>query len=154
MNAPLAAPATASAAAIARRRVRVRGRVQGVGFRPFVYRLATELALAGSVHNDGEGVAITLQGSEESLRVFLSRLQSEAPRLARIESVESSSEIPLAEAGFRISASDHGAVTTGVTPDAAICPECLAELCDPSDRRHRYAFLNCTHCGPRYTITA
>lgn len=136
-------------------RLRVRGAVQGVGFRPFVYRLATELALDGWVRNDGEGVEIALRGAATDIARFHERLAREAPRLARIDAVESidAANDPL-EAGFRIEASRRGAVTTGVTPDAATCDDCLAEIFDPENRRWRYAFTNCTHCGPRFTITA
>ncbi|MCU0764608.1 MAG: Sua5/YciO/YrdC/YwlC family protein, partial [Burkholderiaceae bacterium] len=138
-----------------RQALRVRGRVQGVGFRPFVYRLATDLGLDGWVRNDGEGVLIALAGGRAQLAQFGRRLADEAPVLARIDGVESlcaeSLSIP---AGFRIEASGSGPVTTGITPDAATCGDCLAELFDPADRRWRYPFINCTHCGPRFTITA
>lgn len=136
-------------------RLRVRGAVQGVGFRPFVYRLATELALDGWVRNDGEGVEIALRGAAADIARFHERLKKEAPRLARIDAVEAIDAVndPI-EAGFRIETSRRGAVTTGVTPDAATCDDCLAEIFDPSNRRWRYAFTNCTHCGPRLTITA
>jgi hydrogenase maturation protein HypF len=144
----------APAPVLERRRVRVRGQVQGVGFRPFVWRLATELELAGSVLNDGEGVEIALEGESGVLDLFLTRLRAEAPRLARIDSVEARPEAPTAARGFAITESRHGRVATGITPDAATCPDCLAELLTPTDRRWRYAFTNCTHCGPRYTITA
>ncbi|HPE02110.1 MAG TPA: Sua5/YciO/YrdC/YwlC family protein, partial [Burkholderiaceae bacterium] len=144
----------APALALERRRVRVRGLVQGVGFRPFVWRLATELELAGNVLNDGEGVEIALEGEPGALDAFLVRLRSEAPRLARIDSVEASAESPIAARGFAITESRHGRVATGITPDAATCPDCLADMLDPANRRWRYAFTNCTHCGPRYTITA
>jgi hydrogenase maturation protein HypF len=138
---------------VARRRLRVRGQVQGVGFRPFVYRLATDLALGGRVLNDGAGVEIEVEGSVDRLDRFAQRLRSDLPRLARIDSVESRDDVPSGEASFRIDASQGGRVMTGVTPDAAICAECLADLFDPGNRRWRYAFTNCTHCGPRYTIT-
>ena len=134
-------------------RVRVRGLVQGVGFRPFVYRLATELALDGCVRNDGEGVQIDVAGRRAAIDALIERLRREAPPLARVTHVESQ---PLAHApapGFAIVESRRGAVTTGITPDAAVCRACLEELFDPRDRRHRYAFINCTHCGPRFTIT-
>jgi len=134
-------------------RVRVRGLVQGVGFRPFVYRLATELGLDGCVRNDGEGVEIDVAGSRASVESLIERLRRDAPPLARVTQVESK---PLAETparGFAIVESRHGTVTTGITPDAAVCRDCLTELFDPADRRHRYAFINCTHCGPRFTIT-
>jgi hydrogenase maturation protein HypF len=138
---------------VERRRLRVRGQVQGVGFRPFVYRLASELTLTGRVLNDGAGVDIEVQGETESLDVFVERLRSNAPRLARIDAIESASMACCDEASFVIDASRGGPVTTGVTSDAAICEDCLAELFDPADRRWRYAFTNCAHCGPRYTIT-
>ena len=135
------------------RRLRVRGQVQGVGFRPTVYRLATELGLGGRVLNDGAGVEIELEGSDEALDRFQLRLRSEAPRLARIDTIDATPMAPVGHRTFRIVASAGGPVTTGVTPDAGICPECLADMLDPANRRWRYAFTNCTHCGPRYTIT-
>jgi hydrogenase maturation protein HypF len=141
------------APAIRRRRLRVRGQVQGVGFRPTVYRLATELGLGGRVLNDGAGVEIELEGTEEALDGFTVRLRSEAPRLARIDTIDATPMVPLGDRTFRIVASAGGPVTTGVTPDAGICPDCLADMLDPANRRWRYAFTNCTHCGPRYTIT-
>ena len=135
------------------RRIRVRGQVQGVGFRPFVYRLAQELNLAGWVRNDGEGVDIEVQGAAQSLEAFLARLETEAPPLASVTSVEAA-EAPTSDArGFEIKVSRHGTANTAVTPDSATCPDCLAELFDPADRRWRHAFINCTHCGPRYTLT-
>lgn len=138
-----------------RQALRVRGRVQGVGFRPFVYRLATDLGLDGWVRNDGEGVLIALAGEQGQLARFGARLAAEAPVLSRIDSVEAlpAERLPI-PSGFRIEASGSGTVTTGITPDAATCDACLAELFDPSDRRWRYPFINCTHCGPRFTITA
>jgi hydrogenase maturation protein HypF len=138
-----------------RQRLRVRGAVQGVGFRPFVYRLATELALDGWVRNDGEGVEIALRGAADDIARFCEQLRAEAPPLARIDAVEAidAADDPI-DAGFRIETSRRGAVTTGVAPDAATCDDCLAEIFDPADRRWRYAFTNCTHCGPRFTITA
>jgi hydrogenase maturation protein HypF len=138
-----------------RQALRVRGRVQGVGFRPFVYRLATDLALDGWVRNDGEGVLIALAGEGAQLERFGSRLAAEAPVLARIDSIETLSAEQLSiPDGFRVEASGAGPVTTGITPDAAVCSACLAELFDPAGRRWRYPFINCTHCGPRFTITA
>ena len=135
------------------RRIRVRGQVQGVGFRPFVYRLAQELKLAGWVRNDGEGVDIEAQGAAQSLEAFLARLETEAPPLASVTSVEVT-EAPMSDArGFEIKVSRHGTANTSVTPDSATCPDCLAELFDPANRRWRHAFINCTHCGPRYTLT-
>jgi hydrogenase maturation protein HypF len=138
-----------------RQALRVRGRVQGVGFRPFVYRLATDLGLDGWVRNDGEGVLIALAGSSVQLAHFGRRLAAEAPVLARIDSIETLPDERLSIAsGFSIETSAAGPVTTGITPDAATCGDCLAELFEPTDRRWRYPFINCTHCGPRFTITA
>jgi hydrogenase maturation protein HypF len=143
------------AVAAVQQRLRVRGAVQGVGFRPFVYRLATELALDGWVRNDGEGVEIALRGAADDIARFRERLSAEAPPLARIDAVEAADAArDRIDAGFRIETSRRGAVTTGVTPDAATCDDCLAEIFDPANRRWRYAFTNCTHCGPRFTITA
>jgi hydrogenase maturation protein HypF len=137
-----------------RRRLAVRGIVQGVGFRPFVHRIATDLALDGEVRNDAGGVTIELQGQASALDRFAARLVGEAPRLARIDSVDELT-LPLRAVpkGFAIGASLPGRVTTAIGPDSAICDDCLAELFDPGDRRWRYAFVNCTNCGPRYTIT-
>jgi len=138
----------------ARRHLRVRGQVQGVGFRPFVYRIAVECGLSGWVRNDSEGVEIEVEGPPAALGGFEVRLQQEAPRLARIVSVEAGDRPATGgQEPFRIVASGGGAGGAHVTPDTAVCPDCLAELFDPSDRRWRYAFINCTNCGPRYTIT-
>jgi hydrogenase maturation protein HypF len=135
------------------RRIRVRGQVQGVGFRPFVYRLAQELDLAGWVRNDGEGVDIEAQGAADAVEALIARLETDAPPLASVTSVEAS-ESPLSGArGFEIKVSLHGTAITSVTPDSATCSDCLAELFDPANRRWRHAFANCTHCGPRYTVT-
>ncbi|WP_448189988.1 carbamoyltransferase HypF [Azospirillum sp. sgz301742] len=134
-------------------RVRVRGQVQGVGFRPYVYALAHAYGLTGWVLNDGEGVLLEVQGADT--QSFLHALPTNPPPLARIDAVESQL-VPAVpdEAGFTIRASDPTQrVTTAVTADAAVCPACLAELFDPADRRYRYPFLTCTHCGPRFTIT-
>ncbi len=142
-----------AAARIAGERVRVRGLVQGVGFRPHAFRLATECGLAGEVWNDAEGVIVRIWGPAAARRLFLRRLRTEAPPLARIDALET---LPLGGAppqrAFRILASHAGAVRTGVAPDAATCPACLAEVRDPDDRRHRYPFTNCTDCGPRLSI--
>jgi hydrogenase maturation protein HypF len=132
----------------------VRGVVQGVGFRPFVYRLASEEGLAGSIGNDTGGVTIEIEGSAERVEEFRRRLEAEAPPLARIDSVVVRETPATGEGGFRIIASEaSGSVSTGIPADAATCGDCLRELLDPSDRRYRYPFLNCTNCGPRYTIT-
>jgi hydrogenase maturation protein HypF len=138
----------------ARRRLRIRGQVQGVGFRPFVYRIATDLGLAGFVGNDGEGVFLEVEGAASALDGFARRLGAEAPRLARIVAVEAQDVAALGgEEPFAIVASETGGRGAHVTPDTAVCPDCLAELFDPADRRWRYPFINCTNCGPRYTIT-
>ncbi|MDD5330910.1 MAG: carbamoyltransferase HypF [Sulfuricella sp.] len=135
-------------------RIRVRGQVQGVGFRPFVYRLAGELGLAGWVRNDADGVEIEAQGGAEEIESLLARLKDEAPALARVDEVSAipAEKVP-GRSDFAILESRAGHAHTGIAPDAAICPDCLAEICDPADRRYRYAFTNCTNCGPRYTIT-
>ncbi len=133
---------------------RVRGVVQGVGFRPFVYRLATEEGLAGLIRNDTEGVTIELEGEASRVAAFLARMRTELPPMARIDDVIVDDMKAKGETGFRIVASAvHGAVSTGIPPDTATCAECLRELFDKKDRRYRYPFLNCTHCGPRFTIT-
>ena len=140
--------------ALRRCAVRVRGTVQGVGFRPFVHQLASELGLDGWVLNDADGVLAEVQGPDAAVQQFLQRLRADAPPLARVESVEVTAQLPAAvAAGFGIRASRGGSVKTAVPADAGTCEACLRELFDPADRRHRYAFINCTHCGPRYTIT-
>jgi hydrogenase maturation protein HypF len=136
-----------------RLRVRVRGLVQGVGFRPHVYKLALDCQLVGWVRNDGEGVILEVEGRRA--REFLSRLVLEKPPLSRIDSVETANaESPSPhEAAFLIVESEQTAITTSIVPDAATCEACLAESLNKNDRRYDYSFLNCTHCGPRYTIT-
>jgi hydrogenase maturation protein HypF len=136
-----------------RRQVRVRGTVQGVGFRPFVWRLAQSLALDGWVANDAQGVIAEVQGGATALDEFARRVVSDAPPLAAIDSVEWLPCATRVDRGFAIAASRGGVAATPVTADAATCRSCLEELFDPADRRFRYAFINCTHCGPRYTIT-
>jgi hydrogenase maturation protein HypF len=131
----------------------VHGQVQGVGFRPFVYRLALELSLSGWVRNDARGVEIEVQGDGERIAAFLDRLQSQAPPLARIDRIEQQVRALESHSGFLIDVSRPGPAATGIAPDSAVCDACVAELFDPADRRYRYAFINCTHCGPRYTIT-
>jgi hydrogenase maturation protein HypF len=132
----------------------VRGVVQGVGFRPFVYRLAAEEGLGGFIGNDTGGVTIEVEGPADRIESFRRRLQAEAPPLSRIDSVLASEARPTGETGFRIVASASGGqVSTGIPADAATCADCLRELFDPHDRRYRYPFLNCTNCGPRFTIT-
>jgi hydrogenase maturation protein HypF len=134
--------------------ISVRGVVQGVGFRPFVYRIALDEGLAGIIGNDTDGVTIEVEGPTTSLDSFLARLRSEAPPLSRIDSIDVRKSKPTGETGFRIVASEVlGRVSTGIPADAATCPDCLRELLSPLDRRFRYPFLNCTNCGPRFTIT-
>ena len=137
-----------------RHEVAVRGVVQGVGFRPFVYRLALEEGLAGFIGNDTDGVTIEIEGPRASLESFLARLRSDAPPLSRIDSITVREAKPIGDTGFRIVASEVlGRVSTGIPADAATCSDCIRELLSPADRRYRYPFLNCTNCGPRYTIT-
>jgi hydrogenase maturation protein HypF len=142
------------AGGVERRAVAVRGVVQGVGFRPFVYRLALEEELAGFIGNDTDGVSIEIEGPVERVERFLVRLRAETPPLARIDAVAVRAVAALGETGFRIAISAvRGQVSTGIPADAATCGDCLRELLDPADRRYLYPFLNCTNCGPRYTIT-
>jgi hydrogenase maturation protein HypF len=131
----------------------VRGQVQGVGFRPYVYRLATELGLAGWVRNDAQGVEMEVAGSAEAVERFHARLPAEAPPLAHLTAIEpvASGTEPLGTE-FRILASGGGEMGAEAVPDTATCPDCLRELFDPEDRRYRYPFINCTQCGPRYTL--
>ena len=137
-----------------RRAVRVQGVVQGVGFRPFVYRLATQLRLAGHIGNDTAGVTIQIEGDPASVAEFLHRLRAESPPISRIDSVAVEELPPTGQSGFSIALSQVlGQVSTGIPADAATCADCLRELFDPNDRRYRYPFLNCTNCGPRFTIT-
>ncbi|HEY4828111.1 MAG TPA: carbamoyltransferase HypF, partial [Solirubrobacteraceae bacterium] len=144
-----------SVEAPARRRthVRVNGTVQGVGFRPYVYRLAGELGLGGYVLNDTHGVLLEVEGSAESIEEFLGRLAADAPPLAVVERILAEERDTCGQTDFSIRESPSGGTPDApVTPDTATCPDCLRELFDPSDRRFRYAFINCTNCGPRFTI--
>ncbi|MCG6862967.1 MAG: carbamoyltransferase HypF [Chromatiaceae bacterium] len=133
--------------------IRVRGLVQGVGFRPTVWRLARECELRGDVRNDGEGVLARVIGNRASIDRFCRRLREECPPLARIDSLERAElSEPLDAECFRILASDQGDVHTGIVADAATCDACVAEIFEPKNRRYRYPFTNCTHCGPRLSI--
>jgi hydrogenase maturation protein HypF len=132
-------------------RMRVRGAVQGVGFRPFVYGLAQRFALSGFVRNDAQGVLLEVEGG--SVREFIEALRREAPPLARVDRIEVESIAPNLNRGFWIEASKNGITETRIAPDASVCEACLEELFDPSSRFYLYPFVNCTHCGPRYTIT-
>jgi hydrogenase maturation protein HypF len=135
-----------------RRRIRVRGIVQGVGFRPTVYRLATERGLGGWVLNDAEGVLIELEGPASRVDDFLANLRGHPPPLAEITAIEPSDIAPCGETSFGIGPSAGGEKTALISPDMAVCPDCLREMTDPRDRRYRYPFINCTNCGPRYSI--
>ncbi len=133
--------------------VRVRGLVQGVGFRPTVWRLAHRHGLRGWVANDGDGVIIRLCGPAPTIARLLDDLRSEPPPLARIDRIERTPSRPSpADAAFHIADSAATGARTGVVPDAATCPQCRAEVLDPTQRRHRYPFANCVHCGPRLSI--
>ncbi len=137
-----------------RRRLEVRGIVQGVGFRPFVYRRARELALDGWVRNDAAGVIIEVQGDVARIEQLERSVREDAPRRARVDSVALRACAPEATGtGFAILESTGGRANTAIGPDSAICADCLAEMLDPANRRYGYAFINCTDCGPRYTIT-
>jgi hydrogenase maturation protein HypF len=136
-----------------RRRIRVRGIVQGVGFRPFVFRLAEEEGVSGWVLNDSLGVMTEAEAARRALDRFERRLSEDAPPLARVSSIESESIPPTSESGFVIRPSEGTPGRTAlISPDVATCADCLHELLDPNDRRYRYPFINCTNCGPRYTI--
>ena len=138
--------------AVERRRIRVRGVVQGVGFRPFVHRIATSRGLGGRVWNDGDGVVVEVEGPSEAVDAFARALVEEAPPLARVASVAGEAMAPLGEQAFAVASSGGGGRSALVPPDVATCDDCLRELFDPADRRYRYPFVNCTNCGPRLTI--
>ena len=145
--------ASVQTACIERLRVAIRGAVQGVGFRPFVYRLAKELVLTGNVANTAQGVLIEVEGPPETLQTFLLRLADEHPPLAAIYSLEPSLLPVIGYQEFTIRESDGtGERLAVVLPDIATCTDCLRELFDPADRRYRYPFTNCTNCGPRFSI--
>ena len=139
---------------VVRRRFEVRGIVQGVGFRPFVHRLARKLSLSGWVRNDAAGVTIEVEGDAAGVERIGRSLREEAPPLARVDAIAHTDCAPeRSGAGFAILDSGSGRAATAIGPDTAICGDCLSEMLDPRDRRYRYAFINCTNCGPRYTIT-
>jgi hydrogenase maturation protein HypF len=132
--------------------IRVRGRVQGVGFRPTVWRLAHELRLIGEVRNDADGVLIHVAGESIAITTLLDRLTQDSPRLARIDRIERGSATPPRRPGFHIVSSAGGIARTQVSPDAVMCPDCTHEVLDPRRRRYRYPFTNCTNCGPRFSV--
>ncbi|HEY5910753.1 MAG TPA: carbamoyltransferase HypF [Verrucomicrobiae bacterium] len=138
---------------IVRLRLTIRGAVQGVGFRPFVFRLAEDLKLNGWVRNSSQGVFLEVEGPQPILQDFLLRLESEKPPRSSIQSLESSWLDPVGYRGFEIRESDSaGSKTTLVLPDIATCPDCLREIFEPANRRYWYPFTNCTNCGPRFSI--
>lgn len=136
-----------------RLRLTIHGLVQGVGFRPYIYKLAQSLALGGWVNNSAHGVTVELEGPRDGLDEFLLRLDRDKPPHATIHSLESSFLDPVGYRTFEIRESDSSGMRTAVVmPDIATCDDCLREIFDPGDRRHRYPFTNCTHCGPRFSI--
>lgn len=144
---------TNGSAPTVRRRLLVRGVVQGVGFRPTVYSLATRLGLTGLVGNDSAGVFIEIEGEPAALDAFQTELVAHPPPLARIEQVTTQPMPPTGAESFSIVASQtQAAANTLISPDLSLCDDCIAELSDPTDRRYRYPFINCTNCGPRFTI--
>ena len=133
--------------------VTIRGAVQGVGFRPFVYRLATSMGLTGWVNNSAQGVFIEVEGNQTTLNAFVHRIKTEKPSLAHISDLEHRLLAPNGFTTFNILHSqESGSKTALVLPDVATCPDCLAEIFDPTDRRYLYPFTNCTNCGPRFGI--
>ena len=149
MSAPLGVAREPSFVAV---EIRVRGRVQGVGFRPTVWRFARELELSGEVFNDADGVLVRVGGSARAIDDFLARMEREPPPLARIDHIETQAFTGALPSQFRIAESLPGEAHTQVAPDAAICAACAREITDPFERRFRYPFANCTHCGPRLSI--
>ena len=136
-----------------RRRILVQGVVQGVGFRPFVYAAATELLLSGSVSNSSAGVVVEVEGARAAVAAFERRLVEQPPPLAVIAAVDGVDVRPCSDSGFTIGPSTPDAAgRTLASPDVATCSDCLRELADPADRRHRHPFITCTACGPRFTI--
>lgn len=156
MTVRVADPKPQSAQAKLRRlRAEIRGAVQGVGFRPYVYRLARSLRLSGWVENSGQGVTIEIEGDESVLAEFVRRLPAEIPPQASIDKCLWSTAVPEKAGGFIIRPSpSEGRKSARILPDLAICPDCAQDLSDPANRRFRYPFTNCTNCGPRYSIIA
>ncbi len=150
---PLAQGNRASEMGRVRYRVVVRGTVQGVGFRPFIYNLARDCGIAGSVLNAGQGVIVDAEGAPDAVRRFLEAVRAHPPRLARVDEVSWEALPPAGHTGFEIIASTGGAeIEALVPPDVGLCPDCARETFDPQDRHYGYPFTNCTNCGPRFTI--
>ena len=137
---------------LVRKAVKISGVVQGVGFRPFLYREAARLRLGGFARNTSYGVYAEIEGDEPSCAAFLDALKNGAPPLARVTGVSVENVPLLKETRFSILPSESGARSALISPDVALCADCRRELFDPADRRYRYPFLNCTNCGPRFTI--
>ncbi|MBQ8216573.1 MAG: acylphosphatase, partial [Oscillospiraceae bacterium] len=137
-----------------RLRLKIKGIVQGVGFRPWVHRMTGDFSLRGYIRNSSSGVELELEGERSDLEGFVKALRHSPPPLALIESVEEEySRELLGFEGFEIRRSlREEKRATLISPDVAICPDCLRELNEPADRRYRYPFINCTNCGPRFTI--
>lgn len=134
-------------------RIIINGAVQGVGFRPFIYRLANEMNLTGYVNNSSTGVFIEAEGTKEQLEIFLKRIESEKPVLSFISCLESSYLDTYGFVGFNIhESSSESEISAFIMPDIAVCPDCLNEMFNPNDRRYLYPFINCTNCGPRFSI--
>ncbi|MGW7524151.1 carbamoyltransferase HypF [Streptomyces sp. NPDC054783] len=144
---------TAPATGLVRRRLTVRGTVQGVGFRPYVHRLAAGLGLAGFVGNTGDGVIVEVEGPADEVDRFCAVLAEQPPPLATVSGIAGEDLPATGDAGpFTIRSTERAAGRTQLPPDTATCADCLRELTDPADRRHRHPFVTCTHCGPRFTI--
>ncbi len=134
-------------------KIKVRGIVQGVGFRPFIYTQAMQNHLTGWVRNTSSGVEIEVNGAQAGVDAFLHALKHDLPPLARIDELESAASEPNGYTAFEIIASQpKEGDFIPISPDVSICPDCQRELFDPADRRYRYPFINCTNCGPRFTI--
>ncbi len=151
--APMGETRTTTAQELNGATIRVTGIVQGVGFRPFVYGLASELGLLGWIRNTSGGVELEIDGTKNALDVFCRKLKNEAPALAIIDEVEIKTHPPNGYSDFIIKSSEETSDSfQPISPDVSICSDCLREMLDMEDRRYRYPFINCTNCGPRFTI--
>lgn len=138
---------------IARKKINIQGIVQGVGFRPFIFNLADSHQLSGFVSNNPQGVIIEIEGDSYKINQFVNDIKLKAPPIAVITDINSQQIAPTGVTGFSITKSTHNEkISTLISPDVAVCDDCLHELFDPNDRRYHYPFINCTNCGPRYTI--